>query len=154
MTISTSSFWGILISLDTFLQISDVCISWGTKCSSSLQFCNLFAATGYGTERILITEYFQRGSLKDFLEYNAIDPPTLVRPNQNISRNKPLQLWFNFQIQMTQSLVTGLEYLHMEYKAKDTKPALAHRHIKSTNIFVKDNLTCCIGDLGMAVKVK
>ena len=61
---------------------------------------------------------------------------------------------FDFQIKMILSLATGLEYLHMEYKAKDSKPALAHRNIKSTNIFVKDDLSLCIGDLGMAVKVK
>lgn len=29
------------------------------------------------------------------------------------------------------------------------KPAIAHRDIKTKNILVKDNLTCCIADLGM-----
>ena len=36
------------------------------------------AATGYGSERILITEYFNAGSLRDFLKHNDIDPSTLV----------------------------------------------------------------------------
>lgn len=31
---------------------------------------------------------------------------------------------------------------------------IAHRDIKSPNILVKDDFTCCIGDLGLAVKQK
>lgn len=32
------------------------------------------------------------------------------------------------------------------------KPAIAHRDLKSKNILVKSNLTCAIGDLGLAVR--
>lgn len=32
------------------------------------------------------------------------------------------------------------------------KPAIAHRDLKSKNILVKSNLTCVIGDLGLAVR--
>lgn len=32
------------------------------------------------------------------------------------------------------------------------KPAMAHRDIKTKNILVKKNGTCCIADLGLAVK--
>lgn len=32
------------------------------------------------------------------------------------------------------------------------KPAIAHRDLKSKNILVKTNLTCVIGDLGLAVR--
>ena len=32
------------------------------------------------------------------------------------------------------------------------KPAIAHRDIKSKNILVKKNGTCCIADLGLAVR--
>ena len=30
------------------------------------------------------------------------------------------------------------------------KPAIAHRDLKSKNILVKSNHTCCIADLGMS----
>ena len=32
------------------------------------------------------------------------------------------------------------------------KPAIAHRDLKSKNILVKKNGTCCIADLGLAVR--
>lgn len=32
------------------------------------------------------------------------------------------------------------------------KPAIAHRDLKSKNILVKTNHTCCIADLGLAVR--
>jgi serine/threonine protein kinase len=32
------------------------------------------------------------------------------------------------------------------------KPAIAHRDIKSKNILVKKNGTCCVADLGLAVR--
>jgi serine/threonine protein kinase len=32
------------------------------------------------------------------------------------------------------------------------KPGIAHRDLKSKNILVKANLTCAIGDLGLAVR--
>ena len=32
------------------------------------------------------------------------------------------------------------------------KPPIAHRDLKSRNILVKSNLSCCIADLGLAVK--
>lgn len=32
------------------------------------------------------------------------------------------------------------------------KPAIAHRDLKSKNILVKSNLSCAIGDLGLAVR--
>ena len=34
------------------------------------------------------------------------------------------------------------------------KVALAHRDLKTKNILVKKDLTCCIADLGLAVKEK
>jgi len=34
------------------------------------------------------------------------------------------------------------------------KPGIAHRDLKSKNILVKNNLTCCIADLGKVVSRK
>lgn len=33
------------------------------------------------------------------------------------------------------------------------KPAIAHRDIKSKNILIKNDWTCCIADLGMAIRL-
>ena len=32
------------------------------------------------------------------------------------------------------------------------KPPIAHRDLKSKNILVKNDLTCCVADLGLAVR--
>jgi serine/threonine protein kinase len=52
---------------------------------------------------------------------------------------------------MLLSIVNGLVHLHMPIESYKGKPALAHCDLKSKNILVKANLTCCIGDLGLAV---
>lgn len=40
----------------------------------------------------------------------------------------------------------------MEILGTQGKPAIAHRDLKSKNILVKSNGSCCIGDLGLAVR--
>jgi len=55
-------------------------------------------------------------------------------------------------IRMALSIATGLAHLHMEIVGTQGKPAIAHRDLKSKNILVKSNGTCCIGDLGLAVR--
>ena len=46
----------------------------------------------------------------------------------------------------------GLVFLHTEINGPSVKPMIAHRDIKSRNILVKDDLSCCIADFGLAVK--
>ena len=41
--------------------------------------------------------------------------------------------------------------MHSELFGTQGKPAIAHRDIKTKNILVKNNLTCCIADFGLAV---
>jgi len=55
-------------------------------------------------------------------------------------------------IRMALSISTGLAHLHMEIVGTQGKPAIAHRDLKSKNILVKSNGSCCIGDLGLAVR--
>jgi TGF-beta receptor type-1 len=80
----------------------------------------------------LITDYLEKGSLFDYLSRTVVDPITMVR--------------------MALSIATGLAHLHMEIVGTQGKPAIAHRDLKSKNILVKSNGTCCIGDLGLAVR--
>ncbi|XP_049885080.1 TGF-beta receptor type-1-like isoform X2 [Pectinophora gossypiella] len=87
---------------------------------------------GTWTQLWLITDYHENGSLFDFLSARTIDSATLVK--------------------MALSVATGLAHLHMDIVGTKGKPAIAHRDLKSKNILVKSNLTCVIGDLGLAVR--
>ncbi|XP_038216144.1 TGF-beta receptor type-1 isoform X1 [Zerene cesonia] len=87
---------------------------------------------GTWTQLWLITDYHENGSLFDFLTTRTIDSNTLVT--------------------MALSIATGLAHLHMDIVGTKGKPAIAHRDLKSKNILVKSNLTCVIGDLGLAVR--
>ncbi|KAL5488519.1 hypothetical protein EMCRGX_G017464 [Ephydatia muelleri] len=83
------------------------------------------------TELWLITQYHSNGSLYDYLSYNTIDCACMV--------------------QLMLSICNGLTHLHTELFGTQGKPAIAHRDMKSRNILVKANLTCCIADFGLAV---
>ncbi|XP_026762872.1 TGF-beta receptor type-1 isoform X2 [Galleria mellonella] len=87
---------------------------------------------GTWTQLWLITDYHENGSLFDYLTARTIDSNTLVK--------------------MALSIATGLAHLHMDIVGTKGKPAIAHRDLKSKNILVKSNLTCVIGDLGLAVR--
>ena len=51
------------------------------------------------------------------------------------------------------SLTEGLVYLHSSTQTNGaSKPAVAHRDLKSKNILVKADHSVAIGDMGMAVK--
>lgn len=87
---------------------------------------------GTWTQLWLITDYHENGSLFDFLSGRSVDSKTLVK--------------------MSLSIATGLAHLHMDIVGTKGKPAIAHRDLKSKNILVKNNQTCVIGDLGLAVR--
>lgn len=86
------------------------------------------ALTGYW----LVTDYYPMGSLYDFLNKNSMSMSDAIR--------------------MAFSIANGLAHLHVEIFGTQGKPAIAHRDIKSKNVLVKNDGTCCIGDLGMAVR--
>ncbi|XP_033629184.1 activin receptor type-1-like isoform X1 [Asterias rubens] len=83
------------------------------------------------TQLWLITHYHEFGSLYDYLNRNVIDMKVAIR--------------------LALSAAGGLVHLHTEIFCNNSKPAIAHRDIKSKNILVKENHTCCIADLGLAV---
>lgn len=83
------------------------------------------------TELWLITQYHQFGSLYDFLVQEAVSPKVML--------------------QMAISTCAGLAHIHTELYGTQAKPAIAHRDIKTKNVLVKNNMTCCIADFGLAV---
>ncbi|XP_077587160.1 activin receptor type-1 [Stigmatopora nigra] len=83
------------------------------------------------TQLWLITHYHDNGSLYDYLQRAAVDT------RQGLA--------------MAASAAGGLAHLHAEILGTEGKPAIAHRDLKSKNILVTRELTCCIADLGLAV---
>lgn len=49
---------------------------------------------------------------------------------------------------VAETMLRGLAFLHDDSGAK---PVIAHRDFKSKNVLLKDNLTACIGDFGLAL---
>uniref|UniRef100_A0A915D1U7 receptor protein serine/threonine kinase n=1 Tax=Ditylenchus dipsaci TaxID=166011 RepID=A0A915D1U7_9BILA len=91
--------------------------------------------TGTCTQLWLITEYLQNGSVCDYLERCEMNPL--------------------LAIQFIRSIAHGLSYLHTEVPGVSNrcfKPGIAHRDIKTRNILVKNDMTCAIADLGLAVR--
>ncbi|XP_063174414.1 activin receptor type-1C [Candoia aspera] len=87
---------------------------------------------GTWTQLWLVTEYYEQGSLFDYLNSNTVTADGMIK--------------------LTFSIASGLAHLHMEIVGTQGKPAVSHRDLKSKNILVKRNETCAIADLGLAVK--
>lgn len=87
---------------------------------------------GAWTQLWLVTDYLERGSLYDYLQLVTLDVESMLK--------------------MAVSIASGLAHLHIEIVGTQGKPAIAHRDLKTKNILVKRNGTCCIGDLGLAVR--
>ena len=83
------------------------------------------------TQLWVITNYHQLGSLYDYLNI------TTLTPRQMIS--------------ILVSITSGLLHLHTEIFGTQGKPAIAHRDIKSKNILMTSDSSCCIADFGLAV---
>jgi hypothetical protein len=89
------------------------------------------------TELWLVVDYHKHGSLFEFLRQDPGLQTEAVALN------------------MMHSIADGLAYLHQLIRGHpsqvDVKQEMAHCDIKSRNILVKDDLTCCIADFGLAV---
>ncbi|XP_076356622.1 activin receptor type-2A-like isoform X3 [Tachypleus tridentatus] len=81
----------------------------------------------------LITAYHETNSLYDFLKANVVSWAEVLTISDSISK--------------------GLAHLHEELpptRGEAYKPSIAHRDFKSKNVLLKDDLTACIADFGLA----
>ncbi|XP_055625801.1 bone morphogenetic protein receptor type-2 [Toxorhynchites rutilus septentrionalis] len=63
------------------------------------------------------------------------------------------RMHFNIFCKMAKSIASGVAHLHTEIRKGDLiKPCVCHRDLNSRNILVKADLSCCICDLGFALK--
>uniref|UniRef100_UPI00398ED6BE activin receptor type-2A isoform X1 n=1 Tax=Pristiophorus japonicus TaxID=55135 RepID=UPI00398ED6BE len=90
--------------------------------------------TNIDVELWLISSFHEKGSLTDYLKANVVT--------------------WNELCHISESMARGLAYLHEDRPGlKDGhKPAIAHRDFKSKNVLLKNNLTACIGDFGLALR--
>ncbi|XP_037781541.1 activin receptor type-2A-like [Penaeus monodon] len=82
----------------------------------------------------LITAYHDRGSLCDYLKANLVTWAELCKIGESMAR--------------------GLMYVHEEQQAtkcEALKPSIAHRDFKSKNVLLKNDLSACIADFGLAL---
>nr|XP_049607292.1 TGF-beta receptor type-2 isoform X2 [Syngnathus scovelli] len=82
----------------------------------------------------LITAYQPRGNLQEYLTHHIIS-------------------WHDLWL-LGGSLASGLAHLHSDHSPGGRyKVPIAHRDIKSSNILVKSDLTCCLCDFGLALRL-
>eukprot|EP00795_Rhopilema_esculentum_P013746 gene13746-4668_t len=86
---------------------------------------------GIWTELWIVCEYQENGSLYDYLQRKTLNVKELLN--------------------IVYSIANGVAHLHLEVLGTEGKPSIAHRDIKSKNILVKYDGTCCIADFGLAV---
>ena len=87
--------------------------------------------SGDGSDLWLVTKYHEYGSLQDYLRQHTVTAKVIL--------------------QMAASSCSGLAHLHSESSGNQLKIPVAHCHLTSRNILVKENLSCCIGDFRLAV---
>ncbi|XP_015794305.1 bone morphogenetic protein receptor type-1B-like [Tetranychus urticae] len=88
------------------------------------------AVTG-SSRFLLLTDFFQHGSLYHFLKFKEINTDLMVS--------------------LMHSIAHGMSYLHNEILGNPPKPSIVHYNIKSRNIFVSPCGTrCLIGDFSYA----
>ncbi|XP_022054086.2 TGF-beta receptor type-2-like [Acanthochromis polyacanthus] len=82
----------------------------------------------------LITAYQPRGNLQEFLSHHILS-------------------WHDLWL-LGGSLACGVAHLHSDTTTCGRyKVPIAHRDIKSSNILVKSDLTCCLCDFGLALRL-
>ncbi|XP_042202884.1 TGF-beta receptor type-2 [Callorhinchus milii] len=90
--------------------------------------------TEMGKQYWLITAYHTQGNLQDYLMRHIIS-------------------WEDLCL-LGASLARGIAHLHSEYTmCGRPKIPIAHRDLKSSNILVKNDMTCCLCDFGLSLRL-
>jgi len=85
-------------------------------------------------ECLLVLSYCPNGCLQDYIRTHVLD--------------------FNTFCRMALSIAKGLAFLHTDIRKGDmSKPCVCHRDLNTRNILVKSDLSCCLCDLGLAIKL-
>ncbi|CAG9823217.1 unnamed protein product [Phaedon cochleariae] len=83
----------------------------------------------------LITAYHEKGSLCDYLKAHTLTWTEVCR--------------------IAESMARGLMHLHEaipgKFPGELAKPSVAHRDFKSKNVLLKNDMTVCIADFGLAI---
>lgn len=115
--------------LELWTNERDIYEKWGITHQNILQFLRTEKRHHEGSIDLLImTEYCTNGSLADYLCKNTLHVVNLI--------------------QMVISISKGLDYLHSN---EQSSVVIAHRDLKSTNILMRADLTCCLADFGLSM---
>uniref|UniRef100_UPI00398EC951 TGF-beta receptor type-2 isoform X2 n=1 Tax=Pristiophorus japonicus TaxID=55135 RepID=UPI00398EC951 len=91
--------------------------------------------TEMGKQYWLITAYHPQGNLQDYLLRHVVN-------------------WEDLCL-LGGSLARGIAHLHSDYTpCGRPKIPIAHRDLKSSNILVKNDLTCCLCDFGLSLRLE
>jgi len=84
---------------------------------------------------IILLEYYQAGSLLNFLRHHTLTWTQMMR--------------------ISHSIAAGIAYLHRDNVPDNTisRPGISHRDLNSRNILMKFNGTCVLADFGFALKL-
>ncbi|CAH8518653.1 unnamed protein product [Heterobilharzia americana] len=117
---------------------------------------------------LLVGEICVYGTLKDLFSHGDRILNSFSQPQDSADPNyccttSTTNDWFSIMhnpggvrlrmlLEVANSLVQGLCFLHSEFAGTRGKPALAHRDLKPSNIYIRSDWSCCIGDIGLAVR--
>lgn len=120
---------------NSFFRELEIYSSFLTINNNILRFIGAdITSKNHTTELILVTEYIEYGSMYDYLENNSL---TNIRQ----------------MLSLMNSLANGICYLHEEINSVICpKIPISHRDIKSKNVLMRSNFTCCISDFGLSLK--
>ena len=89
-------------------------------------------------QMLLVTDYYERGSLYDYLQITVLDVEAMTRFDIFfIILILIIHLIIIIILRLTHSIACGVSHLHTEISGSRGKPAIAHRDIKSRNILVR-----------------
>jgi len=96
--------------------------------ASNCSILRFIGAEMNGSDYWLVTDYHDHGSLYDYLKRDVVTVSELLK--------------------IALSMCHGLAFLHTPMS---TKPQVAHRDFKSRNVLIRQDLTACIADFGLAL---